>query len=91
MSTGTQDLNEDYSSDLLVDDLEMLHISHNLTSCIGVHQHQDAHIITLPIECSASISSIIMKFINDFNLGINVNSIIFAKLLSKLKKVFYSK
>jgi hypothetical protein len=32
-------------------------------------------------------STIIMNFINDFDLGVNVNAVIFAKVLAKLKKV----
>jgi hypothetical protein len=64
-------------------------ISLNLLSCIGSSFPCDSYLIPINIDLKMRIQDIIMQFINEFDLGVNVNALIFAKILDKIKKVNY--
>jgi hypothetical protein len=62
-------------------------VSLNLLSCIGTIPKHESYSIPINPDLKMRVQDIIMQFINEFDLGVNVNALLFAKILEKIKKV----
>jgi hypothetical protein len=78
---------ENYLDEQTIDDYNFKGLSLNILSCIGSQFPFETYAIPINPDLKMRIFDIIMQFINEFDLGVNVNAVIFAKFLEKIKKV----